>query len=123
MNHYLHAVPGRIRVKTPLFKRNPYAAAEAVSCVEALSGVREVSVNAITGSMTVRYDHCLLDQEAILDRLEECGCFDRNKAVGLNERLHTATTQAGRMVGRALLSQSLGLVLDEAGLSFLAVLI
>jgi hypothetical protein len=54
--HVAHHAKGRLRVRVPSAKGNPAALEKIKKSMEALDGVREIHVNAITGSITIHYD-------------------------------------------------------------------
>jgi copper chaperone CopZ len=72
---YLHALDGRIRVKSALVKRTPHKAAALEQQLRAHPGVTEVTVNSITGSVLVLYDTQQLAQQQIFDLLRAVNCF------------------------------------------------
>lgn len=73
MSHYVHHVPGRLRVKSPLLKRQDRLAEEVRNHVSRLEGVTEVEVSTLTGSAVVRYDSRRVDSRALLDSLRDLG--------------------------------------------------
>lgn len=73
MLEYVHSVPGRLRVRTPLFRRNAHMAADARAKLRALNGVNAVDVNTATGSLVVQYDDRLLGLETLWDELADRG--------------------------------------------------
>ena len=73
MNHYIHYVPGRIRVKSPLIKRSDARAKAVAELLRALEGVIAVEVSTLTGSVVVNYDKDRLDAQRILETLQAHG--------------------------------------------------
>lgn len=73
MTHYVHHVPGRIRVRTPALKRNPARAHKVRVGLEAEAGVQACEVNVLTGSVTVRYDRQVTNAEQITLALVRIG--------------------------------------------------
>lgn len=69
MSHYIHRVPGRIRVQAPKFRRNVALTEEASSFLENVPGITLVKGNVLTGSLLVFYDERVTSAEAILNRL------------------------------------------------------
>ena len=72
---YLHALDGRIRVKSALVKGTPHRAAALERELRAHSGITEVTVNPITGSVLVLYDSRRLEQQQVFDLLRMVNCF------------------------------------------------
>jgi hypothetical protein len=69
MGHYLHHVPGRLRVKTRTLKDGGERAIEARQLLENLAGVEAIELNQVTGSMLVRYDEARITSSQILGLL------------------------------------------------------
>jgi copper chaperone CopZ len=73
MTHYLHHVPGRVRVRAPGIKRNPVKATAVKARLKHVAGVAEVDVRPVTGSITVLYDTDVTSMPDILAHLREMG--------------------------------------------------
>ena len=56
MTLYIHHVPGRLRLQTPLLRGNPQAARSACDASVAVAGVTRVRTNTTTGSLLIIYD-------------------------------------------------------------------
>ncbi len=123
MAHYIHHIPGRLRVRNPMFRDNPPLLDEARNCFKDASGIKQVSANALTGSLTVRYDPEILSPERILQIFEDCQYVDLKQAATLDTHLNESFNKAGKYVGRAALSVMVDTALKGSGLSFLSVLI
>ncbi len=123
MAHYIHHIPGRLRVRNPMFKENPPVLDEAQNCFKEAPGIKQVSANALTGSLTVRYDPDVLSPERILQIFEECQYVDLRRAATLDTHLNQSFNKAGKYVGRAALSVMVDVALQGSGLSFLSALI
>lgn len=70
---YIHHVPGRLRVRSSLIRRNHSRANEAVESLRPLAGVHSAEANPLTGSLTLRYDPSVMTGDALLVRLKEGG--------------------------------------------------
>ena len=123
MAHYIHHIPGRLRVRNPMFKDNPPLLEEARHCFQDAAGIKQVSANALTGSLTVRYDPDTLSPDRILQIFEECEYVDTKRAHTLDTHLNESFNKAGKYVGRAALSVMVDTALKGSGLSFLSALI
>src|SRR5262245_8962451 len=64
---YQHDLPGRLRVRSSLFRRNPDRATAIKNSLESAEGVRSVAVNVVTGSVTVYYDRHRTSSGALLE--------------------------------------------------------
>jgi hypothetical protein len=72
---YLHALDGRIRVKSPQVKGAPHKASALEQQLRMHSGLTEVTVNPVTGSILVLYDTQQLAQQHVFDLLRAVNCF------------------------------------------------
>ena len=74
MSCYLHKVPGRVRIKTPIFKGEPHLARVVEAKLRMLSGICSVTINSLAGSILINYDHHEIESAAILCLVgKECG--------------------------------------------------
>lgn len=73
MSHYVHHLPGRLRVKTAIIKRNETEAARLRNLLAELDGVRAHEVNIVTGSILITYDIDTTDVQTILTFLKDHG--------------------------------------------------
>jgi hypothetical protein len=83
MNHYIHHIPGRLRVKTPLLKRNEAEAVRVRATLTGLDGLLSYEVNNLTGSLIVYYDPALTQGETILAFLGRHGFLGQETTIGL----------------------------------------
>ncbi|WP_420267249.1 HMA2 domain-containing protein [Candidatus Magnetominusculus dajiuhuensis] len=81
---YIHNVPGRVRIKSDVLKRNPDAADEIRKALS-IHGIVTVGINAITGSILIHYRCDITDCETIVCILENGGFFDRTRAIDNDE--------------------------------------
>lgn len=72
-DHYIHHVPGRLRVRTAAVKGNEKQATAVKALLQSTEGVRTVAVNPLTGSVTVHYDEKSTNPSALLDVLSRQG--------------------------------------------------
>lgn len=101
MSHYVHHVPGRMRVKTPILKRNDMRARAVQELVTAQSGVNTVDVNTITGSLVIHYDPKRTTSAALFDLLKQEGCAgatDLIAATGVISRGNALSSRVGKAV-------------------------
>jgi hypothetical protein len=73
MAHYIHHVPGRLRVNTPALKKNEPRARQLKSYLEGMNGVLQAETSIVTGSVVIRYDRCLVSSTSILNSLHDLG--------------------------------------------------
>jgi copper chaperone CopZ len=72
---YLHALDGRIRVKSSNLKGASHKAAALEQQLRTHNGITEVTVNPITGSILVFYDTEQIAQQQIFDLLRAVNCL------------------------------------------------
>ncbi len=97
MSHYIHHVPGRLRVRTSAFRCQPSRVEATARQLALLDGVTEAKANPHAGSITVRYDPARCTQGELLAALEELGCVGA-RAVG-----STGNGEVAGLFGKALL--------------------
>ena len=122
MTYYVHQVPGRMRVRIPQIRQNPYLAAEIESLLE-LKGVEKVVVNRLTGSVVVGYNPRWVDSNCLLRILIDHGYYDSRQAITCDEHIQRASHGAATRAGRFVFGWAVGKALEASGLSLLAALI
>lgn len=69
MAHYVHHLPGRLRLRCGRLKRNAREGAALEARLNRLPGVHDVRINLLTGSLLVNYDPARVDVEALLSQV------------------------------------------------------
>ncbi|MDA8214994.1 MAG: hypothetical protein M0Z64_06930 [Nitrospiraceae bacterium] len=123
MSYYLHNVPGRLRIKSPIIKNNKNVADELKRLLSTINGIATVDINLITGSLLVNYNTKAIKYTDIISLLERRGYFDRSKAETNDEYLQKAASKTGAIIGKSIFSTFAGMALKGTPLSFLAILI
>jgi hypothetical protein len=123
MKNYVHAVPGRLRVKNPLLKGNPSRGQEVQALLENCDGIESCTVNPVTGSVVVYYDCDSLQTDQILQILKKNGYFDESGAVTMDHYFQNVVSAAGGAFSRAAFSWAVGRAFEGSGLAILAALI
>ena len=90
MSHYVHDLPGRLRIMTPFMKNNSEAACAVEGLLQTISGVASVAVNTRTGSCLVNYDPKKAKRDEILSVLVRVGYFDPSRAITNDQYIHEA---------------------------------
>ena len=85
MIYYMHHLPGRLRIRTPLVRNNRDAAAEVEDLLLTTAGVDDVTINLITGSCLVKYNPSEAKHDDIISLLATKGYLDRSKVVTNDE--------------------------------------
>jgi len=122
MDHYVHHVPGRLRVKIPMLKSQPRVEQEIREVLD-LYGVIEVRIKTITGSVLIHYDPECLQFKQLMKALSGNGYFDDTGAVKIDDKMSKASSKARATAGKVLFGWGLGKALEANGLSLLAALI
>jgi copper chaperone CopZ len=78
---YLHDLPGRLRVRSPLFRKNAERATAVRNSLESVDGVRSATVNLVTGSVTIYYDCSRASTATLLETLRYHGCSGHRHAL------------------------------------------
>ena len=123
MRHYIHHVPGRIRVRTPHLKNRPLRADEISRGLRERQGVRSVRMNVVTGSVTVTFAPSVISGEAILDQLSRSGVVDPSRSVSNDEVVGEAASRAGALVAKAAAGVVIDRLLAGTSLGVLAALV
>ena len=123
MNYYVHNVPGRLRVKTPMVKRNRASARYVEGLMKQLRGINSTTVNTTTGSVMVLYDQETMSSDLILNTLENEGLFDSSKAGSCDQYINEAASKAGQFLGKILFGAFVGNAFEGSALSYIAVFI
>ena len=69
VKHYVHTVDGRMRIRLGILKRNPARADALREGLRALKGIKEVTVNPLTGSLLIHYDECQISRDELFTLL------------------------------------------------------
>ncbi len=85
MTCYMHHLPGRLRIRTPLVRNNRDAAAEVEDLLRRTAGVDGVTINLTTGSCLVKYNPSKAKHDDIVSMLAARGYVDRSKVVTHDE--------------------------------------
>lgn len=123
MSYYLHNVPGRLRVKSPLLRRNSIAGDEVRKALSTIGGVATVDFNPTTGSLLINYNHKTTKHEDIIGLLERKGYFDRTKAESNEGYIQTAAQKTGSFIGKAALGMAIEKAFEGSALSLISFLI
>ena len=79
--HYIHHIPGRVRVWIPALKPNAKAARELQLTMQELPGVASVEVNLLTGSLLVHYDGGSATAKLVFGLLQRRGLWPGSNAI------------------------------------------
>ena len=116
MNYYVHKVPGRLRLKTPMVKRSRSSARQVEGLMKQLSGINSTVVNTTIGSVVVLYDQKTISSDVILSTLENEGFFDSSKVVSHDQYIHKSASKAGQVIGKLLFGVVVEKAIENVGL-------
>lgn len=102
MAHYIHHVPGRLRVRTLRLKRDEHRARAAEQLLQGIDGVTAVRANAVTGSITINYQRDVVQSDSLLEVLAARGYYEPDKVRHADGQLHDLASRAGDAAGKAL---------------------
>lgn len=122
MNHYIHTTPGRLRIRTPLFKKS-HEAQKAKTGVKKLKGVESVDVNTVTGSIIIKYDNNRIPQENLMQYLEKQGYIDKENTITNDQYVHQLVAKVGTFIWESAFGAYADVKLDKSPLSYLTVFI
>ncbi|MBF0457938.1 MAG: hypothetical protein HQK99_08600 [Nitrospirae bacterium] len=120
---YLHSVPGRLRIKSSVLKRDNGKREQVVIFFQGVEGVKSVNSNPITGSLAISYCTHLIDAEIIMEMLEKIGGIDLSKTISNDEYIHNALSKVGGFASKVLFGSAMDVALGDSALSFLSVLV
>lgn len=110
MGHYIHHVPGRLRIRSPLLKRDNERAKEAEEFLQSIEGVSSVRANTVTGSITLTYERDIVNSEVILDVAAQRGYYRPEAVRPADGQLHDMAMRTSGTLGKLLF----GFVVKEA---------
>jgi len=123
MSYYIHNVPGRLRVKTPVVKRNKDVADEIRKTLSTINGIATVDINLTTGSILINYNPKAIQDGDIVSALQRKGYFDTSKALTNDQYIHKAASRAGDIVGKVIFGTFVDKALEGSALSLITFLI
>lgn len=110
MGHYIHHVPGRLRIRTRKLKRDAGRAKAAEQLLQSIDGIISVRANEITGSITLTYERDTVSSEAILSTLAAHGYYEPGAVRHADGQSHDMAARTGDTLGKVLF----GFVVKEA---------
>jgi len=122
MSYYIHQIPGRLRIKSPLLKRSQHGRGAEILLAR-IEGITAVTVNPLTGSMVIEYAPCQVDAAEIIDLLTREDYFDQTKAMTNDQYIHAKVARTGRIVLGAVSGAFVETALANSPLSLISILI
>ncbi len=122
MKHYMHHVPGRLRIRS-FHLKNELLQDDIRGIVDGFTGIEMVKFNPVTGSVTVYYDPVAVSGDVIVKAFEESGYFDQENAMGHDEHVQSLVTRAGKYLRNSIFGSAVGIALEGSPLAFVSYLI
>lgn len=91
MKYYIHYVPGRMRIESPVLHDNTANAKEFETLIKGLNGISAIEIHAATGSAIIHFDEKKINCEQIIGILEKHGYFRLSEAETCDERVEKTT--------------------------------
>jgi len=112
MTHYVHHVPGRLRIKAPQLKRNERHGLALRQALDSAHGVVDTEVNTLTGSVVINYDQHATTPHHIWDHLRAHGLIDAKLKLehagdAVSETMRSAAQTAGKFAAGFVLEKVL----------------
>jgi hypothetical protein len=84
MNHYIHHIPGTLRIKNPIFKNNVAILDKFSNCFLGSAGIEYVTTNPLTGSVIVNYNTAVIHPDRLVEILKNGEFFNGDQTPGLD---------------------------------------
>jgi copper chaperone CopZ len=123
MSYHMHELPGRLRVKIPMLKRNETAAQKVQNFLEEITGISSASTNALTGSIVIKFDPTVISSREIVTILTQEGYIDLAKVIAGKPHNADGLSKVGALASKALLGLAVEKTFEGSALSFLTVFI
>lgn len=103
MTYYIHNVPGRLRIVSPVVKHDEEAAARIVRVLQAVTGVESVAASVATGSCLIHYDPAMAGPDDLMPVLSREGYFDPSRAITNDEYIRNGATKFFSLLAASVL--------------------
>jgi copper chaperone CopZ len=102
MDYYIHDIPGRLRIESPVLKNNEAHAQKFEAFVKSIPGVTSVEMKVDIGSATMHYDKARIDHTKLIELLDKSGYFDHLRAQTLDDRIEKEVEEVAGVVIKAV---------------------
>jgi copper chaperone CopZ len=123
MGHYIHHVPGRLRIRTPLLKRDNERAKAAEEFLQSIEGVTSVRANIVTGSIILTYERDIVSSEAILNAAALRGYYRPEAVQHADGQLHDLAVRTGGTLGKVLFGFAVEKALERSAMALIGALL
>lgn len=105
MDYYMHDIPGRLRIESPVLKDNDANAQRFEAFVKSIPGVTSVEMKLDIGSAIMHYDRTRIDHTRLIDLLDKSGYFDHLKAKTLDDRIKEGVEEVADVAIKAAVGE------------------
>lgn len=123
MKFYIHDIPGRLRIKSPVIKNNPKVEIDIRKALSTLEGIGVVETNLITGSILIHYNIKKINKNEIIRLLTNKGYFDPSKAITNDEYIKKTFEKTGNFVVKSVVGTVIDSSLENTPLRFITAII
>lgn len=102
MKYYIHHVPGRMRIESPVLHDNPVKANEFEKFIEGINGISAIDIHTVTGSAVIHFDEKIINCEQLIGILERKDYFHLIVAETCDERVEKATEKVLEVAEKAI---------------------
>ena len=124
MAHYVHYVPGRLRIKSVCLKRNEARASEVRDLLADIEGVAGAETNTVTGSLLISYDTERTSAHELLQILKRAGYCCRSTQIpdvkaSFANRLAGTLSEAAARSGQAAIGVVVEKIVERSALALI----
>jgi copper chaperone CopZ len=123
MAHYVHSVPGRLRVQCRTLKGQHHLAESARIHLHRVGGVLSAELRPVTGSIVVSYDGTRTSSQAILEALRAGGYIRHVPPESPRERSASRFSGAGSKIRGKVVDKLVETVIERSALALIGALI
>lgn len=120
MAREIHHVPGRLRLRSAITRRQPGKTHSLAESFFGLPGVHDATVSPTTGSLTILYDPAVLAPDVMERQVEDA--IQLGYRIETRTRPHKALSKAGAVFGKAAFDVFVAKTLERSVVSVLAAL-
>ncbi len=123
MSHYIHSIPGRLRVRAPQLRGASCKADQLCAALARLEGVQDHQFNPKAGSILVLYDPGELTAQEILYQMHKADCLPDSLLPTAATAGHPVSNRLGTALGNALFGTLIKKGLETSVASFAKALV
>jgi hypothetical protein len=121
MSHYIHHIPGRLRVKSVSLRRNERGAAQVREHLEGLHGITFTEVNTVTGSVLIKYDPRLVEAQTLLNSLRGQGHIHSHPP--LRSEIQVGQVDLGQKISDTVVNKLVETVVERSAAALIAAIL